>query len=64
DAISSIEYKAVLSSGLFKNLVVAASSSLPTGSQLQASFNLNYHGSQEAGFLTIELDKCTAFYHS
>ena len=64
DAISSIEYKAVLSSGLFKNLVVAASSSLPTGSQLQASFNLNYHGSQDAGFLTIELDKCTAFYHS
>lgn len=64
DAVSSIEFKPVLSSGLFKNLVVAASSSLPTGSQLQASFNLSYQGTQEGGSLTITLDKMTAFYHS
>lgn len=64
DAVSSIEYKAVLSSGLFKNLVVAASSSLPTGSQAQASFELTYHGSQEGGYVTINIDKLTCFYHS
>jgi hypothetical protein len=64
DAISSVEYKPVLSSGLFKNLVVAASSSLPTGSQLQASFNLNFQGTQDGGRLIINMDKMTAFYHS
>lgn len=64
DAVSSVEFRPVLSSGLFKNLVVSASSSLPTGSQLQASFNLNYQGSQEGGFLTMGMDKMTAFYHS
>lgn len=64
DAISSVEMRPVLSSGLFKNLVVAASSSLPTGSQLQASFNLSYTGNQEGGQLVIKADKITAFYHS
>jgi len=64
DSLSSIEYKAVLSSGLFKTLVVAASSSLPTGSQAQASFNLSYQGSQDGGAVTINLDKLTCFYHS
>lgn len=64
DALSSVEYRPVLSSGLFKNLVVSASSSLPTGSQLQASFNLSYQGTQDGGELTIITDKITAFYHS
>lgn len=64
DAISSVEYRPVLSSGLFKNLVVSASSSLPTGSQLQASFNLTYTGTQEGGSMIINLDKMTCFYHS
>lgn len=64
DVVSSIEYKAVLSSGLFKNLVVAASSSLPTGSQAQASFQLTYQGSQDGGSVVINLDKLTCFYHS
>jgi len=64
DAVSSVEMRPVLSSGLFKNLVVAASSSLPTGSQLQASFNLNYQGTQSGGNLSITADKITAFYHS
>jgi hypothetical protein len=64
DAVSSIEYKAVLSSGLFRNLVVSASSSLPTGSQLQASFNLNWSGTQDAGTVLIGMDKMVAFYHS
>lgn len=64
DAVSSVEYRPVLSSGLFKNLVVAASSSLPTGSQMQASFNLTYQGTQEGGNLFIGLDKMTCFYHS
>lgn len=64
DVVSSIEYKAVLSSGLFKNLVVAASSSLPTGSQAQASFELTYQGSQDGGTVVINLDKLTCFYHS
>ncbi|PKL76910.1 MAG: hypothetical protein CVV27_07855 [Candidatus Melainabacteria bacterium HGW-Melainabacteria-1] len=64
DAISSIEYRAVLSSGLFKNLVVSASSSLPTGSQMQASFSLNFNGAQDGGNLLITMDKMTAFYHS
>lgn len=64
DAVSSVEFRPVLSSGLFKNLVVSASSSLPTGSQLQASFNLTYQGSQEGGAVTIGMDKMTAFYHS
>ncbi len=64
DAVSSVEMRPVLSSGLFKNLVVAASSSLPTGSQIQASFNLNYQGTQQGGNLTISADKITAFYHS
>lgn len=64
DSVSSIEYKAVLSSGLFKNLVVAASSSLPSGSQLQASFNLSYQGSQDSGSVVINVDKMTCFFHS
>lgn len=64
DAISSVEYRPVLSSGLFKNLVVSASSSLPTGSQLQASFNLTFQGTQEGGNMIINLDKMTAFYKS
>lgn len=64
DSVSSIEFKPVLSSGLFKNLVIAASSSLPTGSQLQASFNLSYQGTQSGGSLSITMDKMTAFYHS
>lgn len=64
DSVSSIEFKPVLSSGLFKNLVIAASSSLPTGSQLQASFNLSYQGTQNGGSLSITMDKMTAFYHS
>lgn len=64
DALSSIEYKSVLSSGLFKNIVVAASSSLPTGAQLQASLNINYNGAQDGGSVLISIDKMTAFYHS
>lgn len=64
DALSSVEYRPVLSSGLFKNLVVSASSSLPTGSQIQASFNLSYQGTQNGGELTITTDKITAFYSS
>lgn len=64
DALSSVEYRPVLSSGLFKNLVVSASSSLPSGSQIQASFNLSYQGTQDGGELTINTDKITAFYAS
>lgn len=64
DAVSSVEYRAVLSSGLFKNLVVAASSSLPTGSQIQASFNLSFEGAQDGGNIHISLDKMTAYYAS
>lgn len=64
DAVSSVEYRAVLSSGLFKNLVVAASSSLPTGSQIQASFNLSFEGAQDGGLVQIKLDKMTAYYAS
>lgn len=64
DALSSVEYRPVLSSGLFKNLVVSASSSLPTGSQIQASFNLSYQGTQNGGELTITTDKITAYYSS
>lgn len=64
DALSSVEYRPVLSSGLFKNLVVSATSSLPSGSQLQASFNLSYQGTQDGGELTINTDKITAFYAS
>lgn len=64
DAVSSVEYRAVLSSGLFKNLVIAASSSLPTGSQVQASFNLSFEGAQDGGLVQIKLDKMTAYYAS
>ncbi len=64
DALSSVEYRPVLSSGLFKNLVVSATSSLPSGSQIQASFNLSYQGTQDGGELTINSDKITAFYAS
>lgn len=64
DAVSSVEYRSVLSSGLFKNLVVSASSSLPTGSQIQASFNLSFVGTEQGGKVVINLDKMTAFFHS
>lgn len=64
ETLSSIEYKAVLSSGLFKNLIISASSSLPTGSQIQASFSLNFQGTQDGGTLFCNMDKMTAFYHS
>lgn len=63
DAVSSVEYRSVLSSGLFRNLVVSASSSLPSGSQIQASFNLNFEGTGEGGRIVINMDKMTAFYH-
>lgn len=64
DAVSSVEYKPVLQSGLFKNLIVTASSSLATGSQTQAGLILNYNGSESGGSVNIELSKFTAFYHS
>ena len=64
DSLSSIEFKSVLTSGLFKNIVVSASSSLPTGSQAQASLNISYNGSDEGGELVINMDKFVAFYHS
>ncbi|MGV3526106.1 MAG: hypothetical protein ACO1RX_17940 [Candidatus Sericytochromatia bacterium] len=63
DAVSSVEYRSVLSSGLFRNLVVSASSSLPSGSQIQASFNLNFEGTEQGGRIVINMDKMTAFYH-
>jgi hypothetical protein len=47
-----------------KNLIIASSSSLATGSQVQASFNLSYSGTSNGGALEISLDKFTAFYHS
>lgn len=64
DSLSSIEFRSVLSSGLFKNIIVSASSSLPTGSQAQASLNLSYTGTDEGGELVINMDKFTAFYSS
>lgn len=64
DLVSSVEYRSVLTSGLFKNLVVSASSSLATGAQLQAAITLNYDGSENGGSLVIGFDKFTAFYHS
>lgn len=64
DAISSVEYRSVLSSGLFKNIIVSASASLASGSQSQASISLTYNGTQDGGRLDISLDKLTCFYHS
>lgn len=64
DTVSSIEFRPVLTSGLMKNLIIASSSSLATGSQVQASFNLSYSGTANGGALEISLDKFTAFYHS
>lgn len=64
DALSSIEFRPVLTSGLMKNLIIASSSSLATGSQIQASFNISYSGTADGGDLEISLDKFTAFYHS
>lgn len=64
DSLASVEYKPVLTSGLMKNLIISASSSLATGSQAQASFTLNYNGSRGGGAVDISLDKFTAFYHS
>ncbi len=64
DTLSSIEFRPVLTSGLMKNLIIASSSSLATGSQVQASFNISYAGTADGGLLDISLDKFTAFYHS
>jgi hypothetical protein len=64
DTLSSIEFRPVLTSGLMKNLIIASSSSLATGSQIQASFNISYTGTADGGLLDISLDKFTAFYHS
>lgn len=64
DAVSSVEYRPVLSSGLFKNIIVSASASLASGSQAQASISMTYNGTQDGGRLDISLDKLTCFYHS
>lgn len=64
DAVSSIEYRSVLSSGLFKNIIVSSSASLASGSQAQGSISMTYNGTQDGGRLDISLDKLTCFYHS
>lgn len=64
DTISSVEYRPVLSSGLFKNIIVSASASLANGSQAQASFSMTFNGTQDGGRLDISCDKFTAFFHS
>ncbi len=64
DTISSVEYRPVLSSGLFKNIIVSSSASLANGSQAQASFSMTFNGTQDGGRLDISCDKFTAFFHS
>jgi hypothetical protein len=64
DAVASVEFRPVLSSGLFKNVIVSASASLASGSQAQASFSMTYNGTQDGGRLDISIDKFTAFFHS
>jgi hypothetical protein len=64
DALSSVEYRPVLNSGIFKNVIVSASASLASGSQAQASISMTYNGTRGGGPLDISLDKLTCFYHS
>ena len=52
--------KDIIKFGLMKDIIIATASSLPTGSQVQGTLNLNFVN----GYLDIKSDRWSAFYHS
>lgn len=56
--------------GLFNDIYVVGTSSLPSGSQIQGSIKLNFevksnaNGGNGAGFITITQERFSAFFHS
>lgn len=52
----------ILRFGLFKDVYVVGTSSLPTGSQVQGSISLNWN--QSAGKVTIAQERFACFYHT